>query len=119
MTTFLIFVLWCLATIGATIIITQSKLFKPIRERFKPTSTLGALIRCPLCTGFHFGWFMRMLFIEQFPHWELNTGIYIRQLYTLTNWCIFVGDLFIFACVSSILSITAYLILNKLGFDDL
>lgn len=117
MTALLIFILWCLATIGATIIVTQSTIFKPVRSHFKPESKWGQLLSCPLCLGFHMGWIMRMLFIERFGNDMLGYGFYLRGLTTLEHWCTFASDLFIFACAGSILSMLAYLVMIKLGFD--
>jgi len=48
------FIIFILSTIGLTLIITNSYLFKNIRIQAKKMNpTLGKLISCSQCTGFH------------------------------------------------------------------
>ena len=52
----LTFLEFLLATIGLTFIVTQSKLFEPIRAFFgKIHNKLEYLLRCPMCFGFWAG----------------------------------------------------------------
>ena len=48
------FIIFLLATIGATLIITQSYIFKIIREKAqKINPSLGKLFKCTQCSGFY------------------------------------------------------------------
>ena len=48
------FIIFMLSTIGATMIITQSYIFKPLRNKIDNyNKTLGKLLRCPQCAGFY------------------------------------------------------------------
>tara|TARA_R100000152_G_C6697170_1_gene127476 strand:+ start:66 stop:344 length:279 start_codon:yes stop_codon:yes gene_type:complete len=50
---FFYLMIWAFAVFGITIIVTQSMLFKPIRDRIEKTSDfLGTLFSCPLCFSF-------------------------------------------------------------------
>lgn len=51
------FIIFLLANIGFTIIVTQSKIVKPLREFFCKISPnfLGSLFKCCLCIGFWTG----------------------------------------------------------------
>ena len=49
----MIFIIFLLSSIGATLIITQSYLFKPVREKaLKISPVLGKLFKCSMCMGF-------------------------------------------------------------------
>ena len=47
-----------LAAYGLTQILVYGKLFDRCRPK---TGTLGKLFRCPMCMGFHVGWFLMLL----------------------------------------------------------
>jgi len=68
----LAFLEFILATLGLTFIVTQSKLFKPIRELFgKINPTLGYLIGCPMCFGLWSGaivWILQELSLDLIIH---------------------------------------------------
>ena len=50
------FLIFSLSTIGATMITSQSYLFKPIREYGqKINKHIGKLLTCTQCSGFHWG----------------------------------------------------------------
>jgi len=50
------FLIFLLATIGLTLITTQSYIFRNIRETAKKLNpTLGKLLKCSQCSGFYFG----------------------------------------------------------------
>lgn len=50
------FIIFLLSTIGATLIVTQSYIFKSFRERIqKFNTTLGKLFKCCMCMGFWMG----------------------------------------------------------------
>ena len=56
-----------LITFGISLVITQSKIFAPIRTRIAKISTfLGDLVKCIMCTGFWIGLFLSLF---------LNIGI--------------------------------------------
>lgn len=56
-------IIWLLYIAGITIIITQSSIFKPIRDDFNEINPaiLGKLVSCPLCLGFWVGLFSPFL----------------------------------------------------------
>jgi hypothetical protein len=64
------FTIFLLATIGLTMIITQSYIFKPIRENIQKISPfLGKLLHCPMCFGFWSGILIKtslLIFYQQF-----------------------------------------------------
>ena len=48
------FIIFLLSTIGATLIITQSYIFKGVRDKISSiNNNLSKLIKCPQCTGFY------------------------------------------------------------------
>ena len=56
------FIIFLLAAIGATLITTQSYLFKPIREKAcKISPTLGKLLKCTQCSGFYWGIMIQLI----------------------------------------------------------
>lgn len=58
------FLIFLLATIGATMITTQSYLFKNIREYGnKINKDIGKLLKCSQCSGFYWGVIIRMIII--------------------------------------------------------
>lgn len=47
------FIIFILSTIGLTLIVTQSYIFKPLREKINKINThLGKLLHCTQCFGF-------------------------------------------------------------------
>lgn len=50
---------WLLVSFGATLVVTRSTIFKPVREH-TPTAWLRTLLTCPMCfgwwVGFALGW---------------------------------------------------------------
>ena len=69
--------IFLLVNIGATTIITQSKLFKPLRNLFCKISPnfLGVLIGCSMCTSFWTGVFTSLLFFS--PTLMINPSLSI------------------------------------------
>ena len=84
------FLVFIMATVGATFIITFSYIFKPIREWIKKRNNfIGKLIECPQCSGF---W---MSFIIQFIiliHSRGQFVFYYLDFYYITYG--FIGSLF-------------------------
>lgn len=59
-------IIFLLVSIGCTIIVTQSKLFKPLREiscKISP-NFFGVLFSCSMCTGFWIGLFLSLIFFS-------------------------------------------------------
>jgi len=58
----LTFLLFILATIGATLITTQSYIFKHIRDKIQEMNqSLGKLLKCCQCSGFYWGIIIKTL----------------------------------------------------------
>jgi len=58
------FIIFLLSTIGLTLIITNSYLFKPIRNRIMLfNKDLGKLIHCSQCTGFYVSLFIQLIIL--------------------------------------------------------
>lgn len=56
--------IFILSTIGLTLIVTQSYLFKPIRNiASKMHPSLGKLLNCTMCFGFYTGMFIKTLLL--------------------------------------------------------
>ena len=56
--------IFILSTIGLTLIVTQSYLFKPIRTLAnKIHASLGKLLNCTMCFGFYAGMFIKILLL--------------------------------------------------------
>ena len=85
-----------LCAYGLTQIIVYGKIFKDIR----PTEgRLGELFRCPMCMGFHVGWFLMLLspFTELF-NFEYN-----------------IANLLILGCLSSATSYALNVVISDSG----
>lgn len=46
-----------LSCYGMTLIVTQSRIFRPVREKFSCVRGIGYWIKCPMCFGFWAGVF--------------------------------------------------------------
>lgn len=94
--------IYLLVNIGFTMIVTQSKLFKPMRDYFCKISPnyLGVLFGCCLCLGFWSGLFTSLLFFS--PTLMVNPILPIF-LYPLFD-----------GFISSIVCYTFYLIITPL-----
>lgn len=58
------FIIFILSTIGATLIITQSYLFKNLREKLNnKNKKIGKLFSCSQCMGFHIGLIVQFIII--------------------------------------------------------
>jgi len=99
---FLSLIIYLLINIGITIIITQSKLFKPIRNYFCKISPnfLGVLIGCTLCLGFWSGVFTSLFFLS--PTLMVNPLVW-KFLYPIFD-----------GAISSIVCFTFYLLIKPL-----
>jgi len=85
---------WALTVIGITTIITQSSLFAPIRRGFENV-TRSKFLRCPMCCGFWVGF---------------GLSLFLRQdVYTA----------FLSGCASSAVNWITYVVLVRLGSNDL
>ena len=93
------FIIFLLATIGLTLIITQSYIFKTIREKAqKINSSLGKLFRCPMCMGFWCGCLIKTLLL-----------IYYHQFISLSFIIIL-----IYGFIGSFVSYLTYLLIKPL-----
>ena len=55
-------ILFSLISYGITTIVTQSKIFGWLREWAEGVSPYwSSLVKCPLCFGFHCGWFLSLV----------------------------------------------------------
>ena len=102
------FGIWALATCGAAMIVTQSSIFRTLRER-APEGKLRTLLSCPMCSGFWFGVF-----------WSLLLGSPTTEALAaqLTNAGQALIARFADGCVASILaevSVTAWTTLARFG----
>jgi len=75
LTIFLAFILTLLASVGATLIITTSYLFRPLQNAFTKEKHpyLYKLFRCPMCMGVYVGMFLQfiiMLFVRERFAWD-------------------------------------------------
>jgi hypothetical protein len=86
----LAFLEFILATVGLTFIVTQSKLFKPVRDFFgRINGMLGYLLGCPMCFG-------------------LWSGLIVWTLQELSL------DIVVYGFIGSFLSYVFYLLLSPL-----
>ena len=51
------FILYILGVVGCTFVVTQSYIFKGVRDYVGKNKYLGKLIKCPMCFGFWAGLF--------------------------------------------------------------
>lgn len=100
-----------LATYGLTLIVTQSKIFRPVRGLFEGTSNrllkfFGDMLHCPMCFGFWSGIFWSRFWpavaISDLPRWETGTLNILAA-----------------GCVSSAFCWIVRVALHRLGEDDL
>lgn len=88
------------AVIGLTFIVTQSKLFKPLRGRLKNKSKLlGYLVKCGMCFGYSSG--LIVYFLYQID--------YIIPLININ-----LGELINYGFIGSFVSYVGYLLLKPL-----
>jgi len=93
------FIIFLLATIGLTFIVTQFYIFKNIRDFiFKHSKFLGKLIHCPACFGAWAGMFIKTLLL-----------IYSHELIILSLIIIL-----IYGFIGSFVSYLAYLLIKPL-----
>jgi hypothetical protein len=82
----LVFILSCA---GLTQILCYASILDFIRPK---TGILGELFRCSMCTGFHVGYFMFMLFwysgIHLFPHFYIGAFVYAA----ISSFCSYILD---------------------------
>lgn len=83
---------WRIAAIGATIIVIYGRIFEKIRPRYY-------FFHCPMCMGFHVGWFLSLVFL-------LYYSIQIDFLF-----------LFREGCINSLLSYFVGMTLNDDGLN--
>lgn len=100
----IVFLVFCLASVSATLILTKSFLFRWLQNLFTKERHpyLNKLFNCPWCLGVWVGSLFRYLMIFY------NDDLY----YTLLN-------VFYYGLTTSILSLFTYLILLKLDFEKL
>lgn len=85
------FIIFILSTIGLTFIVTQSYIFKPLREKItKINKYLGKLLHCTMCFGF----------------WS---GLIIKTLLLIYNQQFIISSLIIILIYGFISSFTCYL----------
>ncbi|MCK9416670.1 hypothetical protein M0Q97_08445 [Candidatus Dojkabacteria bacterium] len=72
-------IIFLLSTIGATLITTQSYLFKSTREKInKINPKLGKLVKCPQCSGFYWGIIIQFIILI---HQRNSFIFYFTDLY--------------------------------------
>lgn len=93
------FLIFLLSTVGLTLIITSSYIFKPIREKANNINkNLGKLLSCSQCTGFYAG-----LFIQ-----------FITLIYEKHNFTFYDFYFIIYGFIGSFVSYVTYLLLKPL-----
>ena len=95
------FIIFLLSTIGLTLIITKSYIFKPVRNKLQSLNkNLGKLINCSQCVGFYAGILIQFIIL------------YHERLEFIFYW----GDLFyiIYGFIGSFVSYLIYLLLMPL-----
>jgi len=90
---------WALTVVGLTTIITQSKLFAPIRRGFE-NLTGSKFLCCPMCMGFWVGFGLSLIGLS-------NTTLPLLLRWLVDGWA------------SSGLNWIVYVILVRLGAKDL
>jgi hypothetical protein len=92
------FLIFLLSTIGLTLIITHSYLFKNIRKRAeKINKNIGKLFRCPQCMGFYVAILIQYVIIW---HERMSFDLNVYDLYYILYG--FIGS---FACYTTYLLI--------------
>lgn len=72
------FIIFLLSTIGATLIITQSYIFKHLREKIlKKNNFFGKLLHCSQCCGFWMGMIIKTLLLIYYNQFVLISLIII------------------------------------------
>ena len=72
------FIIFILSTIGATLIITHSYIFKPFREKIlKINKNFGKLLHCPQCCGFWVAIIIKTLLLIYYHQFVLISLIII------------------------------------------
>jgi uncharacterized membrane protein len=90
------FLIFILSSIGATLITTQSYLFRPFREwGLKINKHFGKLLKCSQCSGFYWGVVIRLIIILP------ERGLDISDI-----------NILLYGFISSLLSYTTYLLLR-------
>lgn len=93
------FIIFLLASIGLTFIVTQFYIFKNIREYIKRKSIFfGKLIHCPACFGFYSGFFIKILMLINI-HQLIPSNLIMCLIYGF---------------ISSLMSYITYLLLKPL-----
>lgn len=91
------FIVFILATIGVTMITTQSYLFKKFRDKISKLNTdLGKLVKCSQCSGFYWGMFIKTLLL-----------IYYQQVINLII-------ILLYGFIGSIVCYVTYLLIKPL-----
>ena len=89
-------IIFILASIGATLITTQSYIFRSVRDwGMRKNKNFGKLLKCSQCSGFYWGVIIRLMMI--LPHRGLN----ISDI-----------DILLYGFIASFLSYTTYLLLK-------
>lgn len=95
------FIIFLLSTIGATLITTQSYLFKSIREKINDINPkLGKLVKCTQCSGFYWGIIIQYIILI---HERNNLIFYYSDLYYI-----------IYGFIGSFICYLTYLLLKGL-----
>jgi hypothetical protein len=72
------FIIFLLSTIGATLIITQSYILKPLRKKIlKINNFFGKLLHCSQCCGFWVAMIIETLLLIYHNQFDLNSLIII------------------------------------------
>jgi hypothetical protein len=97
-------VIFSLISFGITTIVTQSKIFRWLRDWAEGVSPYwSSLVMCPLCFGFHCGWFLSLTLFTP-----------VGVLLGVTS---VVGQLFFDACISAGVNQLLFAIHHKLWPD--
>lgn len=91
-------VIFILSSIGMTTLLCYAKIFDPIRPN-------GYFWRCPMCMGFHVGWFLYLVFIISGS--PLMSGGIITH---------FIG-MFMYGCISSVCSYITNMLIDDNGIN--
>jgi hypothetical protein len=95
------FLIFLLATIGATLIVTQSYIFKPIRDyACKISPKLGKLLHCSMCFGFWTSFIIQFIILA---HERMSFIFYWSDMYYI-----------IYGFIGSLASYITYLLIKGL-----